>query len=122
MSNYSTPLPTIIDSVINCLRDALPHLATRAQFGTHSGFVMHGSLADGRCVHGDASSHRGCAAGDGCDGSAPFCTIAHGDTHLIPRDLQESLLPFPVCSLSLHENSGRPAKFRGGLGFRKKCV
>ena len=120
MSNYSTPFPTVIDSVINCLSDALPHLATGAHFGTHSGFMMHGRRADGSRFHGHDSGHGGWGAGDGHDGAGPFRTMAHGDTRLIPMELQESLLPFRVCSLSLREDSGGPGKFRGGLGFRKE--
>ena len=46
--------------------------------------------------------------------------MAHGDTRLIPMELQETLLPFRVVSLSLREDSGGPGKFRGGLGFRKE--
>ncbi len=120
MSNYSTPFPTVIDSVINCLSDALPHLATGAHFGTHSGFMMHGHWADGRRFHGHDSGHGGWAAGDGHDGAGPFRTMAHGDTRLIPMELQESLLPFRVSSLSLREDSGGPGKFRGGLGARRR--
>ena len=35
-------------------------------------------------------------------------------------ELQETLLPFRVVSLSLREDSGGPGKYRGGLGFRKE--
>ena len=45
--------------------------------------------------------------------------MAHGDTRLIPLELQESILPFRVDSFTLREDSGGAGKFRGGLGFRK---
>ena len=120
MAGYPFPLPTVIDSVIRCLGDALPHLATGAHFGTHSGFQVYGNWADGRRFHGHDSGHGGWGAGDGHDGAGPFRTMAHGDTRLIPMELQESLLPFRVRSLALREDSGGPGKFRGGLGFRKE--
>ena len=117
MSNYSTPFPTVIDAVIRCLEDALPHLATGAHFGTHSGFMIHGHWADGRRFHGHDSGHGGWGAGDGHDGAGPFRTMAHGDTRLIPMELQESLLPFRVSSLSLREDSRRTREvsWRAGL-------
>ena len=120
MAGYPMPLPTVIDTVIRCLEDALPHLVTGAHFGTHSGFQVYGNWADGRRFHGHDSGHGGWGAGDGHDGAGPFRTMAHGDTRLIPMELQETLLPFRVISLALHEDSGGPGKFRGGLGFRKE--
>ena len=48
--------------------------------------------------------------------------MAHGDTRLIPMELQESLLPFRVESLELRSDSVGAGKFRGGLGFRKRYV
>ncbi len=94
MAGYPFPLPTVIDSVIRCLGDALPHLVTGAHFGTHSGFQVYGNWADGSRFHGHDSGHGGWGAGDGHDGAGPFRTMAHGDTRLIPMELQESLLPF----------------------------
>jgi N-methylhydantoinase B len=45
--------------------------------------------------------------------------MAHGDTRLIPLELQETILPFRVESFSLRQDSAGPGKFRGGLGFSK---
>ncbi len=120
MAGYPFPLPTVIDAVIRSLEDALPHRVTGAHFGTHSGFRVAGQWADGTRFHGHDSGHGGWGAGDGHDGTGPFRTMAHGDTRLIPMELQESLLPFRIVGLSLREDSGGPGKFRGGLGFRKE--
>jgi N-methylhydantoinase B len=46
--------------------------------------------------------------------------MAHGDTRLIPLELQETLLPFRIKSFSLRADSGGAGKFRGGLGFSKE--
>jgi N-methylhydantoinase B len=45
--------------------------------------------------------------------------MAHGDTRIIPLELQESLMPFRIEQFSLREDSGGAGKFRGGMGFRK---
>jgi N-methylhydantoinase B len=46
--------------------------------------------------------------------------MAHGDTRIIPIELQESIYPYRILEFSLREDSAGAGKFRGGLGFRKK--
>jgi N-methylhydantoinase B len=122
MAGYPFPLPTVIDAIISALQTALPSLVTGAHFGTHSGFMVQGRTADGRAFLGHDSGHGGWGAGSDHDGAGPFRTMAHGDTRLIPMELQESILPFRIESLSLREDSAGAGKFRGGLGFRKTYV
>jgi N-methylhydantoinase B len=122
MGGYPFPLPTVIDAIIRALQSAVPDKATGAHFGTHSGFMVRGNWPDGRAFLAHDSGHGGWGAGEGHDGAGPFRTMAHGDTRLIPMELQETLLPFRVESLELRPDSGGPGKFRGGLGFRKKYV
>jgi N-methylhydantoinase B len=119
MGNYSMPFPTVIDAVIKTLEKALPERVTGGHFGTHSGFRLYGKRADGRSFNGHDSGHGGWGACADHDGAGPFRTMAHGDTRLIPIELQESLLPFRIESFSLRQDSAGPGKFRGGLGFRK---
>jgi N-methylhydantoinase B len=45
--------------------------------------------------------------------------MAHGDTRIIPVELQESMYPYRIVEFSLRPDSGGAGKFRGGLGFRK---
>ncbi|HEX8826601.1 MAG TPA: hydantoinase B/oxoprolinase family protein, partial [Xanthobacteraceae bacterium] len=122
MGGYPFPLPTVIDAIIRALQSAVPDKATGAHFGTHSGFMVRGTWPDGRAFLAHDSGHGGWGAGKGHDGAGPFRTMAHGDTRLIPMELQETLLPFRVESLELRADSGGAGKFRGGLGFRKKYV
>jgi N-methylhydantoinase B len=122
MGGYPFPLPTVIDAIIRALQSAVPDKATGAHFGTHSGFMVRGTWPDGRAFLAHDSGHGGWGAGDGHDGAGPFRTMAHGDTRLIPMELQETLLPFRVESLELRPDSGGAGKFRGGLGFRKKYM
>ena len=46
--------------------------------------------------------------------------MAHGDTRIIPVELQESLYPYRIVEFGLREDSAGAGKFRGGLGFRKR--
>jgi N-methylhydantoinase B len=46
--------------------------------------------------------------------------MAHGDTRIIPIELQESMYPYRIVEFSLRPDSGGAGKFRGGLGFRKR--
>src|ERR1700692_2656909 len=52
-------------------------------------------------------------------GAGPFRTMAHGDTRIIPLELQEAILPFRIEEFSLRQDSAGAGTFRGGLGFRK---
>ncbi len=122
MGGYPFPLPSVMDCVIHALERAVPDRVTGAHFGTHSGFMVHGRRPDGSNFLGHDSGHGGWGAGSTNDGAGPFRTMAHGDTRLIPMELQETLLPFRVDSLELRADSGGAGKFRGGLGFRKKYV
>ena len=120
MANYPMPFPTVIDAVIKALEKALPERVTGGHFGTHSGFRLFGRRANGRTFNGHDSGHGGWGACATHDGSGPYRTMAHGDTRLIPLELQERMLPFRIESFSLRADSGGAGKFRGGLGFEKK--
>ena len=119
MGNYSTPFPTVIDAVIKALEKALPERVPGGHFGTHSGVRFYGRRPDGSYFGTHDSGHGGWGACATHDGSGPFRTMAHGDTRLIPIELQETYLPVRVEEFSLRPDSGGAGTFRGGLGFRK---
>ena len=120
MSNYSTPFPTIIDTFIRAMEKALPERVTGAHFGSFSSLRFLGRRANGAPFQCYDSGHGGWGASAGGDGAGPFRTMAHGDTRIIPGELQESMYPYRLEEFSLREDSGGPGKFRGGLGFRKR--
>jgi N-methylhydantoinase B len=119
MFMYPTPFPTVIDAVIKALEQALPARVPGGHFGTHSGVRFYGRRADGSFFDTHDSGHGGWGACATHDGAGPFRTMAHGDTRIIPLELQESLMPFRIEEFSLREDSGGAGKFRGGMGFRK---
>src|SRR4051812_15576202 len=120
MFMYPTPFPTVIDAVIKALENALPDRVPGGHFGTHSGVRFYGRRPNGSFFDTHDSGHGGWGACATHDGSGPFRTMAHGDTRIIPLELQESLMPFRIEEFSLREDSAGAGKFRGGLGFRKK--
>ena len=119
MGNYSTPFPTVIDVVIRAMEKALPDRVPGGHFATHSGVRFHGQRADGSYFDSHDSGHGGWGGCATHDGAGPFRTMAHGDTRIIPLELQETALPIRLEQFSLREDSGGAGKFRGGLGFRK---
>ena len=119
MFMYPTPFPTVIDAVIKALEHALPERVPGGHFGTHSGVRFYGRRANGTFFDTHDSGHGGWGACATHDGSGPFRTMAHGDTRIIPLELQEALMPFRIEEFSLREDSGGAGKFRGGMGFRK---
>jgi N-methylhydantoinase B len=119
MGNYSTPFPTVIDTVIRALAQALPERVPGSHFGTHSGVRFYGTRPDGSFFGTHDSGHGGWGASPTHDGSGPFRTMAHGDTRIIPLELQEALLPICIEEFALREDSAGAGTFRGGLGYRK---
>ena len=121
MGLYSIPFPTVIDCIIKALEPALPARVTGAHFGTFSSLSFAGKRTDGGAVFkANDSGHGGWGACAIHDGAGPFRTMAHGDTRLIPIELQESMYPFRVEEICLRQDSGGPGKWRGGLGFEKQ--
>jgi N-methylhydantoinase B len=120
MGNYSFPFPTIIDTFIKALEPAMPEAVTGAHFGSFSSVRFIGKRANGAPFQCYDSGHGGWGACATHDGAGPFRTMAHGDTRIIPVELQESMYPFRLESFSLREDSAGPGRFRGGLGFRKR--
>ena len=119
MGNYSTPFPTVIDTVIRALEQALPARVPGGHFGTHSGIRFYGKRPDGSYFGTHDSGHGGWGACATHDGAGPFRTMAHGDTRIIPLELQEASLPVRIEEFSLRQDSAGAGTFRGGLGFRK---
>jgi N-methylhydantoinase B len=120
MQTYGFPFPTIIDTIIKALERAVPQLVTGAHFGTYSSVRFYGHRPNGALFNCIDSGHGGWGASASGDGAGPFRTMAHGDTRIIPLELQESIYPYRYEELALREDSGGAGKHRGGMGFRKR--
>jgi N-methylhydantoinase B len=120
MGHYGFPFPTIIDTIIKALEPALPEQVTGAHFGTYSSIRFFGHNKSGALFNCYDSGHGGWGASAVSDGAGPFRTMAHGDTKIIPMELQESMYPYRYEELALRGDSGGAGRHRGGLGFRKR--
>ena len=118
IGNYSQPFPTVIDATIRAFENAMPERVTAGHYGTFAGFRFLGHDTSGAAFDCHTCGYGGWGAGFMQDGSGPFRTMAHGDTRLIPMELQESLYPLRIRELALRPDSGGPGQFRGGLGMR----
>lgn len=119
MALYSMPFPTVVDAVIKAMEHALPDRVTGGHFGTHSSFRLLGRRPDGRMWNCNDSGHGGWGACATHDGAGPFRTMAHGDTRIIPMELQEALYPIRIDSFVLRQDSAGPGTYRGGMGAAK---
>jgi N-methylhydantoinase B len=123
MGLYSIPFPTVIDCIIKALEPALPGRVTGAHFGTFSSIRFFGTRSDtGAPFNCNDSGHGGWGACAAHDGAGPFRTMAHGDTRIIPVELQESIYPYRIEEFCLRRDSGGPGRWRGGLGFEKQYI
>ncbi len=123
MGLYSIPFPTVIDAIIKALEPALPDRVTGAHFGTFSSIRFFGNRLDnGALFNCNDSGHGGWGACATHDGAGPFRTMAHGDTRIIPVELQESMYPYRIEEFCLRQDSGGPGTWRGGLGFEKQYL
>lgn len=120
MAQYNAPIPTTIDLILKALAPALPRRITGGHFGSHSSLNFYRGRNLGAPFKASDSGHGGWGATPTHDGGGPFRTMSHGDTRIVPIEVQESRAPFRVLELRLRTDSGGPGKFRGGLGFVRR--
>ncbi len=119
IGNYNRSFPTVIDAVIRAFENVMPEHVTGGHFGTFAVLRMQGRRQAGGPLDFIDGGYGGWGAGAGHDGSGPFRTMAHGDTRVVPIELQEALYPFEVEEFALRQDSGGAGEFRGGLGLVK---
>lgn len=119
-ARYSTPLPTVVDTIIRAFAQAAPARAAaghHASMGSHQ-FVGRDPKTQQLFKHLD-TAHGGWGAHEGADGAGPFKTLAHGDTRDIPLEVQEALYGLRLNGYAVRPDSAGPGKWRGGVGFKK---
>ncbi len=120
MGLYSIPFPTVIDCIIKALEPALPKRVTGAHFGTFSSLSFAGKRMDtGALFKANDSGHGGWGACATHDGAGPFRTMAHGDTRLIPIELQESMYPLRDRRIRLAPRFRRAWRVAWRIGIRE---
>ena len=123
LAKYSTPFPTIIDTIIRALASAMPERTSaghHANMGTHR-FSGRNPDTDALFSQSD-TMNGGWGAVQGRDGSGPFKTMSHGDTLDIPVEAQEARNSYLITSKTLRIDSGGAGEYRGGLGTSKEYL
>jgi N-methylhydantoinase B len=121
MGRYNAPMPTVIDAIMRALEPAMPNQVAGGHFGTFASVQFVGRQPGTKALFQcNDSGHGGWGATRGQDGSGPFRTMAHGDTRIVPTEVQEALYPLRIEEFSLRQDSGGAGEFRGGLGLCKR--
>jgi N-methylhydantoinase B len=119
-ARYSTPLPTVIDTIIAAMAPALP---SRVAAGHYGGFAIHGfsgtSPWTGRLFNVFDTGHGGWGGSAQRDGAGPYKSLIHGDNKDIPVEVQEALYPLLIEEYAWRADSAGAGKHRGGLGTTK---
>jgi N-methylhydantoinase B len=120
LGGYSTPLCTVVDTIIAAMAPALPE---RTAAGHHSSFGVYGfsgiNPRTGRFFSWFDTAHGGWGGSAHLDGVGPYKTITHADTKDIPVETIEALYPMLVERYEWRRDSAGPGRHRGGLGLDK---
>ncbi|MDE3100947.1 MAG: hydantoinase B/oxoprolinase family protein [Chloroflexota bacterium] len=116
VGNWSLPLPTVVDTILRALADALPDVVPAAHKGDMGGSTFHGADPDrGRfiCMSISGGGWGGRPREDGPSGAVSIC---QGDVRNVPLELQEAYYPILFERVALRADSGGAGEHRGGLG------
>jgi N-methylhydantoinase B len=120
LARYSTPLATVVETILRALADAVPERISaghHAAFGSHR---FHGFNPRTKSLFSHLDTALGgWGAGRDRDGSGPLKTMTHGDTLDVPVEAQEAMYPLVIEEYSFRQDSAGPGQFRGGLGLIK---
>ncbi|MBC7202448.1 MAG: hydantoinase B/oxoprolinase family protein [Pusillimonas sp.] len=117
---YSVPLPTVIDTIVAAMTQAMPD---RVAAGHHASFGIFGfqgkDPVSGKYFHVFDTAHGGWGGASHGDGVGPYKTMGHGDNKDIPVEVIEALYPLTVECHEWRPDSAGIGRFRGGLGTKK---
>lgn len=120
LGGYSTPLCTVVDTIIAAMAPVLPD---RTAAGHHSSFGVYGfngiNPDTGRYFNWFDTAHGGWGASQTADGVGPYKTITHADTKDIPIETIEALYPMLIERYEWRKDSAGAGRHRGGLGLDK---
>jgi N-methylhydantoinase B len=121
MSQWTLPLPTVIDTILHAIGQAAPERAIGGHQGalnTYQFFGVHPRT--GRRFYELDNGVGGWGATAEADGFGPAKSMVHGDTYNLPIEVEETMVPLRVRRFELRPDSGGPGRQRGGLGTIKE--
>jgi N-methylhydantoinase B len=114
-------IPTVVDTILRAMGEALPAHAMAAHHGTYGVHTIFGRLPQtGELFTNLDTVTGGWGATVEEDGAFPLRSNAHGDVPDIPVEMQEALYPFRLVRKALRPDSGGPGRRRGGIGVEKE--
>jgi len=120
MSLWTVTIKTIVDTILQAISKAAPHLVPGAHHGAMGVFIFAGTdPATGQRYSTVDSTLGGWGGQPDSDGFSPLKTVTHGDTRQVPVEVEETFWPLLVERYVWRPDSGGPGRFRGGLGLCK---
>jgi N-methylhydantoinase B len=119
MSSWSRMLPTVVDTILTSLADAMPQRIPAATMGTLGGALAFFGRdpVKGRNFVLQTIEGGGWGARPWEDGESASVSVCQGDVRNAPVETIELKTPVLVRKRSLREGSGGAGTFRGGLGI-----
>jgi N-methylhydantoinase B len=118
LGGYSSPLCTVVDTIIAAMVTVLPE---RVAAGHHGTFAVHGFSGidpkTGRYFNVFDTAHGGWGGSMHGDGVGPYKSITHADTKDIPVETLEALYPVMLERYAWRPDTGGAGRHRGGLGL-----
>ena len=120
MSLWTVTIKTIVDTILQAISKAAPHLVPAAHHGAMGVFIFAGiDPTTGQRYSTVDSTLGGWGGQPDSDGFSPLKTVTHGDTRQVPVEVEETFWPLLVERYVWRPDSGGPGKFKGGLGLCK---
>ena len=117
LGEWSTALPTVIDTIILALAPALPDLIPGGHKGDMGGTTIHGHNPRTGKRYVSINIYGGGWGGRPHeDGENVAQSICQGSVKNVPVEVEETYYPFLLECFGLREGSGGAGKYRGGLG------
>lgn len=123
LGQWSIALPTVVDTIIKAMGDAIEGGVPAAHKGDMSGFTFYGNdqRTQSRFVSLNINGG-GWGGRPNGDGPTACVSVCQGDVRNIPIEILESRYPFLVTKHAIREGSGGAGENRGGLGLEIEVV
>ena len=120
MGRYSTPLATVVDTIIGAMASVLPDRVAAGHHGALDAYGFNGiHPRTGKFFSYFDTAHGGWGASAHGDGVGPYKSLLHGDNKDIPVETQEAFYPVQIESYAWRRDSAGAGRHRGGLGIDK---
>ncbi|MDH3239457.1 MAG: hydantoinase B/oxoprolinase family protein [Alphaproteobacteria bacterium] len=124
MAGWSRALPTVVDTILKALADAMPERIPAAHLGTLGGsMTFFGKDPEtGRDFVLQTIEGGGWGGRPWEDGESATVSVCQGDVRNAPVETIELKTPVMVDKRALRNGSGGAGRFRGGLGIETQMT